>query len=130
MYICPKRNWVMCHPFTSSDQFGFKSKVGTDMCTYVLKETVDNYKCLNGSMFMGFLDASKAFDRIRHSTLFKKLIHRQVPSYIVRIMIYWYTNQTMVVRWSGIYLRDFKSLMVSGKVAYSHCTCLMYILMI
>ena len=39
----------------------------------VLTEIVDNYKCLNGSMFMGFLDASKAFDRIRHSMLFKKL---------------------------------------------------------
>ena len=73
---------------TSSNQFGFKSKLGTEMCIYVLKEIVDNYKCFNGSMFMGFLDASKAFDRIRHSTLFKKLIDRQVPSYIVRIMIY------------------------------------------
>ena len=85
------------------------------MCIYVLKEIVDNYKCLNGSMFMGFLDASKAFDRIRHSTLFKKLIDRQVPSYIVRIMIYWYTNQTMFVCWSGIYLRDFKSLMCQAR---------------
>ena len=39
------------------------------------------------TMFMGFLDASKAFDRIRHSTFFKKLIDRQVPSYIVRIIL-------------------------------------------
>ena len=93
---------------TSSNQFGFKSKLGTDMCIYVLKEIVDNYKCLNGSMFMGFLDASKAFDRIRHSTLFKKLIDRQVPSYIVRIMIYWYTNQTMFVCWSGILSKGFQ----------------------
>ena len=52
---------------TSSNQFGFKSKFGTDMCIYVLKEIVVNYTCLNGSM--GFLDASKAFDRIRHSSL-------------------------------------------------------------
>ena len=84
---------------TSSNQFGFESEFGTDMCIDVIKEIVDNYKCLNDSMFMGFLDASKAFDRIRHSTLFKKLIDRQVPSYIVRILIYWYTNQTMFVRW-------------------------------
>ena len=79
---------------------------------------------------MGFLDASKAFDRIRHSTLFKKLFDRQVPSYIVRIMIYWYTNQTMFVRWSGILSKGFQVSMVSGKVAYSHRTCLMYILTI
>ena len=94
---------------TSSNQCGFKSKVNLVLtCIYVLKEIVDNYKCLNGSMFMGFLDTSKAFDRIRHSALFKKLIDRQVPSYIVRIMIYWYTNQTMFVRWSGILSKGFQ----------------------
>ena len=27
---------------TSSNQFGFKSKLGTDMCIYILKEIVDN----------------------------------------------------------------------------------------
>ena len=78
------------------------------MCIYVLKENVDNYKCLNGSMFMGFPDASKAFDKIRNSTLFKKLIDIQVPSYTVRIMIYWCTNQTMFVRWSGILSKGFQ----------------------
>ena len=50
---------------------------------------------------MGFLDAWKAFDRLKHSTLFRKLIDRRVPNYIVRIMMYWYANQTMCVRWSG-----------------------------
>ena len=65
------------------------------MYIYVLKEIVHNYKCLNRSVFMGFLNDSNAFDRIRHSTLFKKLIDRQVPSYIVRIVIYWYTNRTV-----------------------------------
>ena len=29
---------------TSCNQFGFKSKLGTDMCIYVLKDIVDNYK--------------------------------------------------------------------------------------
>ena len=42
-------------------------------------------------MFMGFLDASKAFD----SLLFPKLIDRKVPGYITRIMIYWYASQIM-----------------------------------
>ena len=82
------------------------------------------------NVFMGFLDASKAFDRIRHSTLFKKLIDRQIPSYIVRIMIYRYTNQTMCVRWSRILSEGFYVSMVSGKVDYSHHICLMNILTI
>ena len=58
-------------------------------------------------MFMGFLDASKAFDRLKHSLLFQKLIDRKVPGYITRIMIYWYASQTMYVRWSGILSHGF-----------------------
>ena len=57
---------------------------------------------------MGFLDASKAFDRLKHTTLFRKLIDRRVPNFIVRIMMYWYANQTMCVRWSGIVSQGFR----------------------
>ena len=94
---------------TTSNQFGFKSKLGTDTCIYALKEIVENHRSLNGSMFMGFLDASKAFDRLKHSLLFEKLIDRNVPGYIIRIMMYWYASQTMYVhvRWSGILSHGF-----------------------
>ena len=54
---------------TTCNQFGFKNKLGKDMCIYALKEIVENHTSHNGSMFMGFLDASKAFDRLKHSTL-------------------------------------------------------------
>ena len=86
---------------TMSNQFGFKKKHGTDLCIYVLKEVIDRHRSLNGSMFTCFLDASKAFDRVKHSILFQKLIDRGVPGYIVRLLIYWYSNQTMCIRWSG-----------------------------
>ena len=71
---------------TTCNQFGYKSKLGTDTCIYALKEIAENYRSLNGSMFKGFLDASKAFDRLKHSLLFQKLIDRKVPGYIIRIM--------------------------------------------
>ena len=106
---------------TSGNQFGFKSKLSTEMCIYFLKEIVDNYKSLNGSIFMSFLDASKVFDRIRYSTLFRKLTDRRVPSYIVRIMIYWYTDQTMFVRWSRILFEGFQvSNGVKGGILSPH----------
>ena len=68
------------------------------MCNYVLKEFIDRHRSLYGYMF---LDVSKAFDRVKHSILFEKLIDRGVPGYIVRLLIYWYSNQTMCIRWSG-----------------------------
>ena len=48
---------------TCSNQFGFKKKHSTDQCVFVLKEFIDSYRVLNGSVFTCFLDASKAFDR-------------------------------------------------------------------
>ena len=55
---------------TCSNQFGFQQKLDTDTCIYILKEIVEKYRSLNECIFMCFLDASKAFDRVKHSVLF------------------------------------------------------------
>ena len=86
---------------TECNQFGFKPEHGTDMCIYAIKEIIDRYQCLNGNVFMSFLDASKAFDRVSHTVLFNKLIDRGVPGYVIRILECWYNNQNMCVRWGG-----------------------------
>ena len=93
---------------TNPNQFGFKRKHGTDQCIYVLKEIIDLYRKLNGSVFVCFLDASKAFDRVNHKTLFKQLGARGVPGYILRILIYWYKNQDVCIRWGDAYSAKFK----------------------
>ena len=64
---------------TCCHQFGFKANHSTDACIYVLKETVDLYVEQQSSVYICLLDASKAFDRVNHFTLFKKLIKRGVP---------------------------------------------------
>ena len=54
------------------------------------------------------IDASKAFDRVNHSKLFDTLVKRGVPLYIIRIIRFWYTSQTMYVRWNNVMSSGFK----------------------
>ena len=55
----------------------------------------------NTNIFLAFLDASKAFDRVRHDKLFTKLTSAGVPLYIVRILNVLYSNQSLFAKWNG-----------------------------
>ena len=72
--------------WTSDNQFGFKKKHATDLCTYKVKSVVEYYNYFRSPVYTCFLDASKAFDRINHWTLFKKVLLRDVPPLLVRIL--------------------------------------------
>ena len=93
--------------YTSDNQFGFESKHSTDQCIYILKEIVDFYKSNNSPMFLCFIDASKAFDRVNHWTLFRKLLIRGIPNILVRLIVFWYQNQTMCVKWGSVLSQTF-----------------------
>ena len=58
---------------TSDHQFGFKPGHSTDMAIYAVKEIVDYFVRNNSPVFLCFLDAKKAFDRVNHWKLFDKL---------------------------------------------------------
>ena len=74
----------------------FKKGHSTEMCIYVLKELIEFYKSCNTSVFVTFLDASKAYDKIDHWLLYDKLLHNDVPVFIVKILVYWYSHQEML----------------------------------
>lgn len=51
---------------------------------------------------MCFIDASKAFDHVNHEKLFLKLSKSGVPGFLIRILVYWYSHQTMRGRWGNV----------------------------
>jgi hypothetical protein len=92
---------------TTDNQFGFKKKHSVDMCVYVLSEAIEYFKQRNTTVFVTYLDATKAFDRVNHWTLFKKLLDRGVPAFLVRILAFWYSNQSMCVKWGDLFSEKF-----------------------
>ena len=77
------------------------------MCIYILKECIDYYKCRGTTVYVTFLDASKAFDRLNYWLLFDKLIRKHVPLFIIKLLLFWYTHQKMCVRWGNSISPDF-----------------------
>ena len=64
-----------------------------------MTEVIEFYKSQSSPVYVCFMDASKAFDRVNHWTLFKKLIDRAMPDVFVRLLVYWYRTQNACVRW-------------------------------
>ena len=52
--------------WTSDNQFGYKAGHSTDLCVYALTEFIEYFKSRSTSVYVAFLDASKAFDKINH----------------------------------------------------------------
>ena len=55
----------------------------------------------NSLVYSCFLDALKAFYRVNHLTLFRKLLDRGVPVILIRILLYWYRTQTFCIKWGS-----------------------------
>ena len=71
------------------------------MAIFALKQRVDFYRNQDTPVYMCFLDAKKAFDRVNYWTLAKKLLERNAPYHIVRLFIFWYREQEFMVGWGN-----------------------------
>ena len=47
------------------------------------------------------LDASKAFDRVNYSRLFRKLLRRNISPAVLRVLLKLYTIQFLQVKWGS-----------------------------
>ena len=84
---------------TLDNRFGFKKNFETEMCVFALKPYLKDYNNNNTNIFVAFLDASKAFDKLNHNILFHRLKYNNVPSYIISFLNYWYRNQRIYIKW-------------------------------
>ena len=84
--------------WTADSQFGFKQAYCTEMATFALKQTVDSHHNQDSPVYMCFLMQKKAFDRVNHWTLEKKLLDRNVSMQIMKLFIFWYRKQEFMVR--------------------------------
>ena len=54
-----------------------------------------------------FLDASKAFDRVNHAMLFRKLMAQSKSGCLLCLLHFWYANQAMTIIWGNCITETF-----------------------
>ena len=85
---------------TTSYQFAYKEGFSTSLCSFLVAETIQYYKANGSDVFMLSLDASKAFDRVKYSKLFKVLIERSICPLIIRYIVNIYMIGSASVKWN------------------------------
>jgi len=87
---------------TSSErQFGFKEKLGCNHAIFCVRNVIDYFVENGSTVNICCLDVSKAFDRLNHNCLFYKLLKKNVPLLLVKVLINWYSKLYAKIRWGN-----------------------------
>ena len=92
---------------TDDLQFGFQEQVSTTMCTWMVLETIDHFTKNGSDVFICVMDMKKAFDLVKQSKLFEKLMERNIPAVVLRLLLDMYCKQEANVRWNNKTSRSF-----------------------
>ena len=87
---------------TSYLQFAFKSEHSSVMCASIFKEVATYYLSRDTDLYCCFLDATKAFDRLKFTNLFNLLYKRNLPPVVLRLLYDMYIRQQICVSWNGV----------------------------
>jgi hypothetical protein len=93
---------------SSDAQLGFKQSIGCNHAIFSIKQIIDYYANNGSTVNLCTLDISKAFDKVNYYILFIKLLDRNVPKHLVNILISWYFNSFVRVRWMSELSSSFK----------------------
>ena len=99
-------DWVIIilfgvHLQLDQNQFAYQAGCSTSMCTWAVLETIDFFLRNKSDVFVCTMDMTKAFDLVKHSLLFKKMMKSGLSLIFIRLLIFIYTLQSANVRWNG-----------------------------
>ena len=112
-------NWVIILAFSKhlkfdDLQFGYQANVSTSMCTWTAVETITHFLRNGSDVFTCLMDMSKAFDMVKHSVLFNKLLKQGLPFIIVRFILVTYRHQKANVKWKHDFSAIFYCMYTNG----------------
>ena len=102
------RNLLQKYIETSDYQFGYKKNLSTTMCSFITTESIKYYLNSGSNVFALFLDASKAFDKVKHDKMFKMLVDYNICPLLLRMIMVMYENGNAKVKWNNNYSEIFK----------------------
>jgi hypothetical protein len=94
----------------STLQRGFTEDVSPIFAAFILCETINECKDTKSNLYVALLDAEKAFDRVSHSCLFRKLALLGIPIECWKVLRDWYSDLRASVKWAGVISPSFNIL--------------------
>ena len=82
-------------------QFSYQAGCSASMCTWLAVETIGYFTRNGGEVFTCQADKTKAFDLVKHSVLFTKLLQQKLSRIFLRLLMVMYIHQQAKVRWNG-----------------------------
>ena len=82
-------------------QGGFQKGMGCTMTSFLVNESVQYAKENNSKLYICFLDAKKAFDKVWHDGLLLKFYERGIDLYIWKVLVSLHANLTSYVLFRG-----------------------------
>lgn len=80
------------------EQAGFRSGYSTIDHIHSLEQVIEKFKEYNQPLYLGFIDYSKAFDSISHSSIWKALRSCNVEEKYITILRNIYTNSSSIIK--------------------------------
>ena len=77
------------------------------MCIAAIKEVVSHYWQNHSNLYACMLGVTKAFDKVIFTARFAVLFKRDIPVVILRVILDFYTGQSVAASWNGCTLKPF-----------------------